>query len=249
MEYLFLKLFLAHLIGDFVLVSSNESPLATTRLWRQKRLYVHGLIHAVLIVFFLGFDVRFWLAMIVVPVTHLFTKATASYLQNRWNWKSHWILFSMQVFHILLLVIVSRGYFPEAPSILIGMERRWPLLLTALVLLTSVSSAIIRSVMQQWTWEDDVPEGSLRDAGKYIGFLERIFVFGFILMQQWQAIGLLIAAKSVFRFGDLSRAKDRKLTEYMLIGTLLSIGLGILVGIAYTILDNGLHLTESDSRM
>jgi len=34
-----------------------------------------------------------------------------------------------------------------------------------------------------------------------------------------------MAAKFVLWFNDLTRAKDRKLTEYILIGTLLSFGL------------------------
>jgi len=41
----------------------------------------------------------------------------------------------------------------------------------------------------------------------------------------------LIAAKSIFRFSDLSRSKDRKLTEYVLIGTLLSYGLAIMIAL------------------
>ena len=87
--------------------------------------------------------------------------------------------------------------------------------------------------MSKWILEEDKSEDSLENAGKYIGILERLFVFGFILLNQWSAIGLLIAAKSVFRFGDLSRAKDRKLTEYILIGTLISFGLAISVGLLY----------------
>lgn len=55
----------------------------------------------------------------------------------------------------------------------------------------------------------------------------------FIITNHWEGIGFLIAAKSVFRFGDLSQAKDRKLTEYILIGTLLSFGLAIVFGIGY----------------
>ena len=39
--------------------------------------------------------------------------------------------------------------------------------------------------------------------------------------------------KSIFRFSDLSRAKDRKLTEYILVGTLLSIIMAILTAFAY----------------
>ena len=87
--------------------------------------------------------------------------------------------------------------------------------------------------MSKWSLEEDNSEDSLESAGKYIGTRERLFVFGFILLNQWSAIGLLIAAKSVFRFGDLSRAKDRKLTEYILIGTLISFGLAIFIGPVY----------------
>jgi hypothetical protein len=91
----------------------------------------------------------------------------------------------------------------------------------------------MKIVMSKWVLEEDKSEDSLEHAGKYIGILERLFVFGFILLNQWSAIGLLIAAKSVFRFGDLSRAKDRKLTEYILIGTLISFGLAISIGLLY----------------
>ena len=87
--------------------------------------------------------------------------------------------------------------------------------------------------MQQWVLDEDPKANSLAKAGLYIGVLERLFVFGFIVLNQWQAIGLLIAAKSVFRFGDLSRAKDRKLTEYVLIGTLLSFALAMATGLIY----------------
>jgi|TARA_B100001059_G_C17836907_1_gene588819 hypothetical protein len=87
--------------------------------------------------------------------------------------------------------------------------------------------------MSKWILDEDDANDSLEKAGKYIGILERLFVFGFIIINQWSAIGLLIAAKSVFRFGDLSKAKDRKLTEYILIGTLLSFGIAISVGLLY----------------
>jgi len=96
-----------------------------------------------------------------------------------------------------------------------------------------VSAIFMKMIMSNWTLNEDSSNDSLRNAGKYIGILERLFVFGFIVLNQWQAIGLLIAAKSVFRFGDLSRSKDRKLTEYILIGTLLSFGLALVTGLIY----------------
>ena len=48
-------------------------------------------------------------------------------------------------------------------------------------------------------------------------------------MNYWEGIGFLLAAKSVFRFGDLNNSKDRNLTEYVLIGTLLSFGIAIII--------------------
>jgi hypothetical protein len=60
-----------------------------------------------------------------------------------------------------------------------------------------------------------------------------MFVFAFVVTGNWEAIGFLLAAKSVFRFGDLKESKDRKLTEYVLIGTLISFGIAILVGVIY----------------
>ncbi len=80
--------------------------------------------------------------------------------------------------------------------------------------------------------EGKASEG-LEKAGFYIGILERLFVFIFIVLNHWEAIGFLPAAKSIFRFGDLTKARDRKLTEYILIGTLISFGLAIASGIIF----------------
>ncbi|MFT5281545.1 MAG: hypothetical protein ACI94Z_000368, partial [Yoonia sp.] len=37
--------------------------------------------------------------------------------------------------------------------------------------------------------------------------------------------------KSVFRFGDMRRQTDRKLTEYIMLGTLLSFTFALLIGL------------------
>lgn len=53
-----------------------------------------------------------------------------------------------------------------------------------------------------------------------IGFLERIFVFLFILLNQYTAIGFIIAAKGIVRYPDFGK---KSFNEYILIGTLLSV--------------------------
>jgi hypothetical protein len=100
----------------------------------------------------------------------------------------------------------------------------------ALILTTYVSAVVMKVLLSKW--DVDTLEGeALHKAGWYIGVLERLFILGFVIMNYWAGIGFLIAAKSIFRFSDLSRSKDRQLTEYVLIGTLMSYGLAILIAL------------------
>lgn len=104
--------------------------------------------------------------------------------------------------------------------------------ITAIYFLTQPVAIILAQLLKKWSSEiPDQTDGSLVNAGKYIGMLERLYVFGFVLSGNIQAIGFLIAAKSVFRFGDLKESKSRKLTEYILIGTLLSFGIAVVSGL------------------
>jgi hypothetical protein len=102
---------------------------------------------------------------------------------------------------------------------------------TGILLLTKPTSILIKNIISIWTPENKKSDDSLSNAGNYIGILERLFVFYFVVSVNFEAIGFLLAAKSIFRFGDLKEAKDRKLTEYVLIGTLLSFGMALLTGI------------------
>lgn len=76
----------------------------------------------------------------------------------------------------------------------------------------------------------DVTAESLPGAGRVIGLLERGLIFALILLGQPAGVGLLIAAKSILRFGALK--DDRALSEYVIIGTLASFAWAILVGFA-----------------
>ncbi len=69
-----------------------------------------------------------------------------------------------------------------------------------------------------------------------MGFLERLFIFFFVVMNFWQGIGFLLAAKSIFRFGTLKNKREVGLTEYILIGTLMSFAIGISLGLLYNFL-------------
>ncbi len=68
---------------------------------------------------------------------------------------------------------------------------------------------------------DPATDMSLPQGGKLIGRLERLMILMLLLADQPDAIGLLIAAKSILRFNELA-ASDRRATEYVIIGTLAS---------------------------
>ncbi len=70
-----------------------------------------------------------------------------------------------------------------------------------------------------------IHEQSLPNAGKLIGIMERFLVLALILVGQFSAVGLILAAKSVLRFR--SSVKN----EYILVGTFLSFGIAVLIGI------------------
>lgn len=76
---------------------------------------------------------------------------------------------------------------------------------------------------------DSSTSNELKNAGKLIGTLERILVLTFVIIGKWEVIGFLIAAKSILRYKDTDTIK----TEYVLIGTMLSFGIAILLGIVF----------------
>ena len=84
---------------------------------------------------------------------------------------------------------------------------------------------LMKKLTKRWRNEIETPErerDSLASAGLWIGMLERLLIVTFILIGEFSAIGFLIAAKSIIRFGDKDIVHPRKQSEYILIGTLLS---------------------------
>lgn len=142
--------------------------------------------------------------------------------------KSRWFLID-QALHVVSILIVC--WIWEKPSFQISsilQNQNLLVISLAVIFLTQPAGVLLSNLLKKWS--DAIPQDgnqSLENAGKYIGILERLFVFAFILTDHWEAVGFLIAAKSVFRFGDLRKSRERKLTEYILIGTLLSFGIAI----------------------
>ncbi len=227
---IFIKLILAHLLGDFILQPNSWVADKENYKLKSKYLYFHILIHTVLSFIFL-WDLQLWWVAVLVGITHYIIDAAKLSFQTV-KTKKKWF-FIDQLLHVLVIAGVS-FYFGEFDFSFLQNQEFLKILMAALFL-TTPASIFIRLLLSSWTPAPDGPNTiqteSLSSAGKYIGILERLLVFTFIMVNHWEGVGFMVAAKSVFRFSDLAQAKQRKLTEYVLIGTLLSFGLAVLTGI------------------
>ncbi|MGI9651539.1 DUF3307 domain-containing protein [Chryseobacterium sp. RLHN22] len=227
---IFIQLILAHLLGDFILQPNSWVADKENRKLKSPYLYFHVLIHTVLSLIFM-WDLKLWWVAILVGVSHFIIDACKLSFQNNQT-KKRWF-FIDQALHVAVIAVVSLC-FNEFNFEFLKNQEFLKIVMGALFL-TSPASIFIKILLSSWTpvteEEGNLQTESLSSAGKYIGILERLLVFTFIVVDLWEGVGFMVAAKSVFRFSDLAQAKQRKLTEYVLIGTLLSFGIAVLTGI------------------
>lgn len=225
------KLILAHLLGDFLLQPDSWVDAKEEKKLFAWQLYVHALIHFALIMV-LVYDITFWKWALLLAVFHLIIDVAKLFMQKKKTKRTYF--FVDQLLHLLFILVIWVLY-NKIPIVPEGQTGQYYIALLAfLYAITQPASVLITKFISRW--KPDTEGGgsdSLEKAGNYIGVLERLFVFAFVLAGQWEAVGFLLAAKSVFRFGDLKESKDRKLTEYVLIGTLLSFGIAMLTGVIF----------------
>ncbi|WP_084790032.1 hypothetical protein [Methanobacterium congolense] len=80
--------------------------------------------------------------------------------------------------------------------------------------------------------KNDMRQG-IEGVGALIGMLERILIFSLVLVDQYAAISIVFAAKSIARFKELD---NRSIAEYYLLGTFLSLTTAVIIGIIFRII-------------
>lgn len=232
---LIIKITLAHLLGDFVLQTNKMVDDIDNNKLRSKYLYLHVFVHLVLILAITQFEKQYFLPAILLSVSHLgIDMVTKIWIKNRIN--NVYNLLLDQTLHFITIALFVKYYYDYAIDVKVIFNSENYLLLIALVCITYVTAILMKKIMELFNYP--LPNNGIKDAGKYIGMLERLFIFAFVITSFWEGIGFLLAAKSIFRFGDLKEHKEIKLTEYILIGTLLSFGIAILIGQLYLKLKN-----------
>ncbi|MDE6130887.1 MAG: DUF3307 domain-containing protein [Muribaculaceae bacterium] len=226
-----IKLIAAHLAGDFILQSDRmcADKFSCDSFTKYMALASHALIQAALAYVFVS-QWSNWVVPLIIGISHFAIDWIKTMCKDRNLISFVWDQFAH------LSVITGLWWFtfvgmPQPDMACEILSVSFWLIATAYLSVLAPASILIKSFIEyeKWMPADSVAQG-LPNAGKWIGYLERILILTFIFTGNIEGIGFLLAAKSVFRFGELNKAKDIKITEYVLIGTFASFTIAILIG-------------------
>ena len=226
-----LRLLLAHIIADFFLqtkwmVEGKENGGKRS----MRMLTLHSIIHSLMAYLIVG-DWSLWYIAIVIFVTHFIIDWCK--IQFRGNSVSAFLIDQLSHVVVLFMLWVTilpgsiSDIFKEGTDIL--PDNIW-MIVVAYAMMLRPSAILMSLLLKRWQLSS-MANSSLPEAGKWIGYLERILILTFVITDNMEGVGFLLAAKSVFRFGDLNKAKDIKTTEYVMLGTMTSFAIAIIVGL------------------
>ncbi len=199
------------------------------------------IITQILLLLLFEFSIKLFLLIAVVFVFDLIFY----WIENRFN-NLNLIRCLSFLFYFLIFGIFSSIFIPKnfnssfynlisgsgndsfISSVLIKINwYKFNLVLLGILLLLNETNFVIRYFFEKFNLAPQAPNSGEANgidkkeynAGRIIGWVERILIFFFVLVNQYAAIGFIIAAKGFTRFRELD---NRDFAEYVLIGTLLS---------------------------
>lgn len=226
-----------HIICEFYLQPKRWTEIKKETRARSPELYLNSLLHGVSIflpAWLLAFDLKTTAYLVaVVTVSHVILdlwKATAE-KGDRFSY----FVFQQTLYALLLTVIafyMTKGVTIES---VLKHDKFFDGLMVvfAYLLILKPTSIVIGTVLKKYpitNTGNNANTNGLVAGGELIGYLERVLILTFTLVGSYAAVGFVLAAKSIFRFGELSKSGDRSMTEYVLIGSLLSMVITIVVG-------------------
>ena len=132
------------------------------------------------------------------------------------------------MFHLLVIAGVAWLWgLNNAWQMPFGLEIKYVVVAVAVLVCWRPANLFIKLMLKYFSV--NMPEDNANgiNAGALIGTIERWLILIFVCLQRYEALGLLIAAKSIIRFSE----KDTAKTEYVLAGTLMSIFIAVLAGL------------------
>ena len=235
-----------HIICDFYLQPNKWVKAKKQHTYRSLELYYHSLLHGTALLLpalVLGID---WISITyiisIVTITHFLIDLWKVTTPNGDKF-SYFII--DQALHISVLAIISFHLMNDLTLAAILKHDKLSdslMIIFAYLLILKPTSVAIGTILKKYPISDsndNTAKNGLIAGGELIGYLERVLILTFTLVGSYAAVGFVLAAKSIFRFGELNKSNDRSMTEYVLIGSMLSVVVTTLLG---TIVSLGLDI-------
>lgn len=218
---------IAHILADFTLQPAQKAIEKNDLGFKSKFLKWH-----ILVVFglswILSFQLNFVFGAVAISLTHWLVDGLKRHINNHKR-IGKYAFFIDQLVHLIFIVAIAilfNKYFGLNPFLPISISIKHVLIIAGFIVCAKSANILIKEILNVFeiSFSDN---NDLPNAGKLIGIIERFLVLTFILLNQFAAVGFLIAAKSILRFKPDETLKS----EYVLIGTMLSFGIAIAVGV------------------
>ena len=235
-----LQLYAAHLIGDFLL----QPKWIAINKRRFGPLAVHAAIHFITACALVNIGLN---RSVIIGIGALcLIHVTVDHAKSRMG-SDGWIAFVIdQAIHLFSVAVIGAWLsgvpWPRANEYAIAFftNRKTYLILTIYVGVVFGGGFFVQKVTQSFlVLIDDKLKASkpgLPNAGKYIGWVERVLVLTSILAGFNEAVGFLLAVKALTRYPEIKDDEKGHFAEYFLIGTLTSVGLALGGGLLFNVL-------------
>lgn len=244
MWWLVANLFVAHLFGDFFLQCKGFCEKKRDENCRGWRVYVHSLVIG-LLSWAVVWDAEAWWLALLLGCSHLVVDVAKCAVEKKMlAWKAgRFLLISFcvdQLIHLALIVVFASVWLKcngWSEFAWVTGNAKWLLTAVALLSASKPANILVNLILRLCKVTDsakDVSDGEHGSfhSGALIGTLERALTIVFVVLGQYEAIGFLLAAKSILRFSETSKGDEK--SEYVLTGTFLSLTIAVALGLLVT---------------
>lgn len=227
---IFVPLLIAHVLGDFYLQNDKQCRNKDEKKFRSPYLYVHSLVIG-LLSWLMVSSSGFWWCAVVIAFSHCVIDLEKSYMTSRGL--SAFVCDQLAHIAVMLTVAIyweindadSMPLISYVPSVWGAID--FPMFFLVVLLCLKPANIFIKLVLARYNVGESKSCSEIRNAGALIGNLERLLTLILVIFGQFDAVGFVVAAKSLLRFKDTDTAK----TEYVLAGTFLSFGIAVVLGL------------------
>jgi hypothetical protein len=216
---------IAHILSDYFFQTDASAKEKNENGFKSPFLIKHDLI-TFIFSWILSFDINFVFCALSISILHYIIDGLKKSLNT-----SRFSFFIDQSLHLVIIVVFVRifnQYFESNTIWNIPIDIKWLAIILGYLICLKPANIFIRETLVAGKIESiSDTSAELKNAGKLIGILERILVLTFVIIGKLEVVGFLIAAKSILRYKDTNTIK----TEYVLIGTMLSFGIAMMIGL------------------